>query len=409
MRTRKGISLIELILTVALLGIVIQVVYSVFFVSTASYSVSTNKGFSQQDVRLVSDFITNEIKYVSAISDNQLDFTDNYYSLKVEEVDGISRIVKTLYTYDDKDNEDPSDDEIITSIIKSVPGIWDEITINTYYDPLEKVDIIISKTLDTFGFSNKSGSFELPLSVNLINDLGVFKEIQDLDLANGGILYYSVSGNTETKRNIIISNIPTDDEDNSEGSTDTNSYVVEFVTNTTMSISPLSGLINTPITLNTTLTKTGQEFIGWYENAEFSGIKYYDSYVIKGNATLYAKWIEPITLNKSGYNILVTSKNVTQQDTEGKTFSVGNNNPVQVKLPVVYKIGVNNGLIGELSIVVNGWSGTTGSLEVTAENQFIIINGAGPQNKDGVLDVTVIVRHIGSDKLIQYNFKLDAN
>src|SRR5690554_877494 len=123
---RKGLSLIELVLTVALVGIVIQVIYSVFFVSTTSYSVSTNKGFSQQDVRLVSDFMANEIKYVSIFSDMQSDFSDNYYSLSIEEIDGNKKLVKKLYNYNDKGTEDINDDELETSILKSIPGDLDQ-------------------------------------------------------------------------------------------------------------------------------------------------------------------------------------------------------------------------------------------------------------------------------------------
>src|SRR5690554_4931759 len=132
MKNRKGITLIELVLTVALMGLVIQGLYSVFFVGTNSYSVSTNKGFSQQDIRLASEFIKNELKYISYFKDNQVGFVDNYYSLSIGEIDGKKRLIKTFYEYQDQDTEDPSDDVLLETIQNSFDGVFDSLTIKTY-------------------------------------------------------------------------------------------------------------------------------------------------------------------------------------------------------------------------------------------------------------------------------------
>lgn len=62
---RKGITLIEVVLTLALIGLITQVVYSVFFVGGNSFAVSNNKGFSQQGVRNTIIFLESELKYAN--------------------------------------------------------------------------------------------------------------------------------------------------------------------------------------------------------------------------------------------------------------------------------------------------------------------------------------------------------
>lgn len=68
---RKGVTLIELILTLALLAILSQVVYSVFFVGADSFAVSSNKGFSQQGVRNTTMFLESEFKYANDLYSKQ--------------------------------------------------------------------------------------------------------------------------------------------------------------------------------------------------------------------------------------------------------------------------------------------------------------------------------------------------
>src|SRR5690554_5159792 len=80
---RKGVTLIELILVIALISIIIPTIYSIFFAGNTSYGFSKNKGFAQQGVRLASDFIASNLKFVTALSDDENDFYTDYYSLKV--------------------------------------------------------------------------------------------------------------------------------------------------------------------------------------------------------------------------------------------------------------------------------------------------------------------------------------
>lgn len=82
MRNIKGITLVEVILTLALVALVIPVIYSIFFAGSTSHNVSTSKGFAQQDLRIASDFLTSELRLATDIS--KVDYENNeYYYLKI--------------------------------------------------------------------------------------------------------------------------------------------------------------------------------------------------------------------------------------------------------------------------------------------------------------------------------------
>lgn len=90
----KGVTLIELLIVLAIIGIVLQVLYSIFFIGNKSFNTSKNKGFAQQDSRIAYTYITNELKTAKFISPNQL--TGKYYSLRFEN----GELYKDLYNED---------------------------------------------------------------------------------------------------------------------------------------------------------------------------------------------------------------------------------------------------------------------------------------------------------------------
>jgi prepilin-type N-terminal cleavage/methylation domain-containing protein len=85
LKVRKGVSLVELILAIAIFSIVIQVVYSIFFVGQKSFSTSKNIGFAQQEARSPLDYINREIKTSKSIHLGQPPVEFPYYKLYVLE------------------------------------------------------------------------------------------------------------------------------------------------------------------------------------------------------------------------------------------------------------------------------------------------------------------------------------
>lgn len=82
-KNNKGITLIELIITIAIMAIVIQTIYSIFFVGNKSFNISKNKGFAQQEARIAMDIINKELRTAKEISKEES--IGEYYSLSIED------------------------------------------------------------------------------------------------------------------------------------------------------------------------------------------------------------------------------------------------------------------------------------------------------------------------------------
>lgn len=67
MKTKKGFTLMEVIITIALLGIILSVLYNILFFQIKTFSMSDKKSVAQSDVRYISDFIANEVRYATNI------------------------------------------------------------------------------------------------------------------------------------------------------------------------------------------------------------------------------------------------------------------------------------------------------------------------------------------------------
>jgi prepilin-type N-terminal cleavage/methylation domain-containing protein len=81
---RRGLSLIELLVSIGLMGIVILILFSIYLNSNKIFNKTTNQSSNQQDVRLVADYITREIRSAKIISINENDVkkdNNKYYAL----------------------------------------------------------------------------------------------------------------------------------------------------------------------------------------------------------------------------------------------------------------------------------------------------------------------------------------
>jgi len=126
---RKGISLIELILTIALIGIVIPVLTSIFIVGNKSYSTSKDMGFVQQDLRLATIFTNNELKLVHDISSVAPE-KGRYYKFEVYHDDTLNRS-KMKVTYYEEITQDEDGNEVESSLeVKEILGDWDTVNIS---------------------------------------------------------------------------------------------------------------------------------------------------------------------------------------------------------------------------------------------------------------------------------------
>lgn len=180
---RKGISLIELVLALAILSIVIQGVYSIFFVGQKSFATGKNKGFAQQGVRVANAFLSEDLKYsTSFITNENFDSgitNSKVYSVQLEDSD----LIQKDYTYT---NPGYTETEI-----KRISGNWEGILLAN--DEYGILNVYIKQEENSM---NLSSEYVLDYSIELVNS-PLIKTEMEWNFMNGDILYYTVSRDTE--------------------------------------------------------------------------------------------------------------------------------------------------------------------------------------------------------------------
>lgn len=112
----KGITLLELIITLSIMTIILQIIYSVFCVGNQSFNMSKDQGLLQKDLRIVSDYIINEIRNGKEISPEAFSSKTIYYSLSLEKKDKHNTLCRTKYT-PNKESEKLYIGESITELL----------------------------------------------------------------------------------------------------------------------------------------------------------------------------------------------------------------------------------------------------------------------------------------------------
>jgi type II secretory pathway pseudopilin PulG len=183
LKNKKGITLIEVVLTVAILGIFIPSIYTVFFAGQNAFSTSTNKGFAQESVRLAELFLTDELKnttgFISKDDFNAGVINQKIYELKYE--DGY-----LLLTEYEKKDEETSSDEIIydKKELRKLKGNWNKLTISSLTNGVLDVSIEQKEKL-----YNQESTYPLDFSITLINDDNLRND-KVWDLVKGDKLYF---------------------------------------------------------------------------------------------------------------------------------------------------------------------------------------------------------------------------
>lgn len=88
---QQGVTLVELLFAVVLMGIIIQVSYSIFFVGTKSFQTGVDRGMNQDDFRMLREVLAKELRNASYLGLNEPDSSTSqdksystYYSLEIE-------------------------------------------------------------------------------------------------------------------------------------------------------------------------------------------------------------------------------------------------------------------------------------------------------------------------------------
>ncbi len=184
-RNVKGITLIEVVLTLAIFSIVIASIYAVFFAGQNSFATSTNKGLAQESVRLAEIFLTDELKNTtSLITKDEFDkviVNKTIYGIKYDD----GNLLLSEYKYNTTTNSYDS------SIIRKLKGDWNKLTISSLINGVLDVSIEQKEKL-----YNKESVYPLEFSIKLINDNNLRND-NVWDLTSGDEIYFIKSNNTQ--------------------------------------------------------------------------------------------------------------------------------------------------------------------------------------------------------------------
>ena len=294
---KKGVTLIELIVVLSLIGIVIQLGYSMLIYGNNTFNMSTSRGLSQQNVRLAETVLSDELKHISSISSLEDDFVTKYYSLKYT----AGELIKSYHVLNDVT------DLVEVTVVKRVAGDWDTLKLSNV-NPGE-LDILIGQA-EMVG--NKSSRFELPFKIFTINNHALASGI-DVDLVTSGhIIYYQ---QMYDHLSLMSNAMSVDIADLSPGGSGDSFKDVTITFNDNGLLTPAAVIKKAGEQYTLPIkSKTGFIFNGWNTAENLSGILYGGIInVPNDDVTFYADWTETSMLS-SVNNVSLTYKSNNNKD-----------------------------------------------------------------------------------------------
>lgn len=178
-RNVKGITLIEVVLTLAILGIVITSIYTVFFAGQNAFSTGTNKGLAQESVRLAEVFLTDELKNTTGFIskgdfENKMIKNQKIYRLKYEK----EYLLLSEYKYNVENSSYDQKD------LRKLKGNWNKFIVSSLANGL--LDVSIEQKEELY---NRESTYPLDFSIKLVNNDNLRND-EVWDLISGDELYF---------------------------------------------------------------------------------------------------------------------------------------------------------------------------------------------------------------------------
>lgn len=389
MRNRKGITLVEVILTLALVALVIPVVYSVFFAGSTSHSISTSKGFAQQNIRMAADILTSELRFVTDIS-NVGYASSEYYSLKINN-DG--NLVKTKHVHQ-------VDDSVEKTTLWSIPGNWTSINVTNSESGV--IDVKMEQVEQT---GSREARFELTMAITTENSPNMISNV-NLELVNGEVLYYR-----NTKMRSLSHSIYLSKPDEIGGDLVTVRFYRNDGTDTLHAI--ITGKSGTTKNLPANPGRGGYSFTSWNTSEGGDGTSYGSgsatTFTMPSNDTdLYAIWATPgvlarVTIDTSaGTDGVVLIDGIAPRRDNDNRFIVrkANDNPagsdVKIKL-----LGYTSSHAGKVTVTVGN---STTAVEADGSVTFSAVAGSTGANRSFSVEITIKTDGQDYDFKKVYNF-----
>jgi len=84
-KSKKGITLIEVIITIGILGIVLTAIFSFMINGLNTFGIGTDRADSQFDVRMISDFVLKDVRNANEIYTSEPANSDEYYRIYLDD------------------------------------------------------------------------------------------------------------------------------------------------------------------------------------------------------------------------------------------------------------------------------------------------------------------------------------
>ena len=384
----RAFTLVELIVVLVLVGIVIQMGYSMLLYGNNTFNLSTSRGLSQQNVRLAETVLSDELKYIRDISTSEDGFVTNYYSLKYEN----GEIIKSHHVF----NEATSTVDV--SVISKVSGDWNKLIIKNTASG--EINLTIGQG-ELVG--NKTSPYELAFKVFTINNSSLLSNL-DVDLTSSGtVIYYQQMYDFMSEQASAMSVDIKDLSTGGSGSTTnvTLSFIVDGAEDLSRKVTAVQG---SKVTLPIGPSKSGYNFLHWNTKEDGSGNMYPDNAEItvpNSDTNLYAQW------TTSTNNPVVTSVKIIKIGTQ--TVDISKNNSTRVAI----EKGVNH----TMTVQILGMNLKTGNISIKVMNTNVVNFIVNEENNisfnfileahsgnDKVHDVEVIINNSKNEQLTSADF-----
>ena len=205
-KKNRGLTLIELIITLALIGLVLQVVYSLLFTGNNSFVLNTNKGFTQQEARLLGDIINSELRNITNMTTDptvvEEHFIGNYYSLEFTTEDGLPVLLRKFYEYDGEDYN------VSEKLMPGTSAPYKEFRISNKEEGI--INILIEHEMTK---GKLTTGYKLPFNIHLVNNIGLVSGVEVDLMDEGAVLYYTKAQDMLLGKQIDIPEVPTGEDE----------------------------------------------------------------------------------------------------------------------------------------------------------------------------------------------------
>ena len=417
---KKGFTLIEVVVTIALIGIIIPVIYNFISFGGNVFSKGTSKAESQNDVNLIAYKISNQLRTVSEISlTAKTGYTE--YNVKSEHpnIDGIAyTLSKVNDTYMLNFSISESTHQVVSEIalnnvaLATTGSTNDKIWVLNAESISLKPTIVLGNASELFRKGDPTKTITFPVkTTNIPNNalltaellsapIGLEIPTSPIVITNNAVLQLKVFSNAEIGSYEFKLSYPGADDvlGTIQVLDQVNLYTITFNKNGgNTEANPSSLVVQEGVSIGPSMptppARTGYTFTGWNTAANGSGSMFDENTLVTSNATLYAMWA-------SSGQPLVTSVKITKIGNATVDISASNSPRVKVKKGSTIKMVVTV-LGNNLNVATISASGSnvsslsiTSSAATTMTLEFTLIAHNGNKVNE---DVTINILNSGTN------------